>query len=109
MPGASWLEDRIRSFASPGPRIIGESDSAARAYWLAATGPSYAMPEHGNRTDEVLNDEWTHESEARRALIKQVNGSREILRSRCGQKILRPLTGLVMWPLTCDNCRDGGI
>ena len=47
--------------------------------------------------------------EARRALIKQVNGSREILRSRCGQKILRPLTGLVMWPLTCDNCRDGGI
>jgi hypothetical protein len=36
-------------------------------------------------------------------------GYRRVLRSKRGQKILRPLTEPVKWPLTCTFCRDGGI
>jgi hypothetical protein len=67
-----WLEDRIRSFASPGPPIIGEFASSARTYWLAAMTLLYALPEHDTRTDDDFDDEWTREREARTALINQV-------------------------------------
>lgn len=67
-----WLEDRIRSFTSPGPPVIGEFDSAARTYWLAAMTLLCTPPDLDTRTDDVFDREWTREREARTGLISQV-------------------------------------